>query len=44
MMLVQIDSELVTELLVTSHGILEQPFLQVARKVRPQLERGLPNS
>jgi len=40
MMVVQIDSEVMTQCLIPSHGIFEQALLKVAGKVRPKLERG----
>ena len=39
MVIVQIDRQLISQLLVSADRILEQPFLKIARKLRPQLER-----
>ena len=43
MMIVQIDRQLISQLLVSADRILEQPFLKIARKLRPQLERRTSN-
>jgi hypothetical protein len=39
MVIVQIDSEVMTQCLIPSHGIFEQALLEVAREVRPKLKR-----
>jgi hypothetical protein len=40
MMIVQIHSEMMAQHFIRADCILEHPFLKVARKVRPKLERG----
>jgi hypothetical protein len=40
MMIVQMHSEMMAQHFIRTDGILEHPFLKVAGKVRPKLERG----
>jgi hypothetical protein len=40
MMIVKIDSEMMAQHFIRTDSIFEHPFLKVAGKVRPKLERG----